>query len=167
MPLEAPPAALLADLPAEEQERAGAWWASLGPAARTEFLQLWDERSDDTSLYGVVADGCIRWHELPLELHGSLLDDEDPNGRLERREGRQALLEYISNHDDIGFFFLDGKTFHICRAHPEARARIRAGLIPASFTCPLAERDCPMSAILAEAGGCSVRLEAALVRPLK
>jgi hypothetical protein len=68
----APPAALVAGLPAEERVRAGDWWASLGPEARTEFLQLWDERSDDTSLYGVVEDGCIRWHELPLELRGSL-----------------------------------------------------------------------------------------------
>jgi hypothetical protein len=65
------------------------------------------------------------------------------------------LYEYLVNHE---LSFEGGRRYHICSAHPEARAALRAGRIPAGFRCPLANEACPMRAILRRAPGCDVRL---------
>jgi len=65
------------------------------------------------------------------------------------------FYEYLVNHE---VFLDDGRTFHICSAHPEARACLATGCIPASFRCPRADVTCPMRAIL----GCSPAQDARL-----
>lgn len=64
--------------------------------------------------------------------------------------------EYLVNHE---IRIVDGPTFHICSAHPAARAAISSGTIPAAFACPRADAACPMRAILDRAPGCSLRIE--------
>lgn len=155
-----PPNDLLAPLNAEERARTTAWWSTLNDEAQLEFARMWDERSDDTALFGTCDDGDITWHQIPIELRGALLDDEND---VEHKQAKQQLLEYIANHEEIQFFLVDRK-FHICRAHPIARDVIRAGHLPADFVCPVDEAACPMKNILAACPGRAVRLVPALAR---
>jgi hypothetical protein len=149
-----PPAALLAGQSEAERQRTAVWWRTIDAESQAEFLQAFDSRADRTDFYGLVEDGKIRWHELPIELRGALSDDEND---VEHRQFKQQLLEYISKHEDVQFFLVDRK-LHICRAHPAARAAIQSGVIPAAFVCPLADADCPMRHIIDHCGGRSVRL---------
>ncbi|MGE0548794.1 MAG: hypothetical protein AB7O24_23960 [Kofleriaceae bacterium] len=154
------PAALAQGIAESARERTEAWWMSLPEGIRAELVQLCDERAEATGWYGSVVDGELHWHELPIELRGALVDEEnDP----EHRMFKQQLLEYISNHEEVQFFLADG-SFHICRAHPAARAVICSGLLPARFECPIADQACPMRTIIAAAGGRSVTLSVGLAR---
>ncbi len=157
-----PPSDMLDPLTDEERSRTITWWGTLNDAARVEFEQMWDARSEDTALYGTCEEGNIAWHELPIELRGALLDEENDK---EHRQFKQQLLEYISNHEEVQFFLVEHK-FHICRSHPGAREVIRSGLLPSGFVCPADSAACPMAAILGAAAGKSVRLSPVL-RALK
>jgi hypothetical protein len=158
--MRAPPDDLLAPLNDEERARTTAWWSTLNDDAQLEFARMWDERADDTALFGTCADGDITWHEIPIELRGALIDEEND---IEHKQAKQQLLEYIANHEEIHFFLVD-RQFHICRAHPVARDVIRAGHLPADFVCPVDEASCPMRTILAACPGRSVRLVPAIAR---
>jgi hypothetical protein len=72
------------------------------------------------------------------------------------------FYEYLVNHE---LSLDDGRTYHICSAHPEARAAVVSGEIRATFACPLANAACPMRALLAEAPGCDLRLSIAVRAP--
>jgi hypothetical protein len=156
--VDPPPTDLLAPLSAGARERAAAWWANLTPTARVEFVQLWDARTDDTALYGTCEDGQLVWHELPIELRGTIVDVDDDD---DHQAQKQQLLEYIGNHEDVQFFLVE-RRLHICRAHAAARAVISTGMLPADFVCPAAAGACPMASILAASGGRAVRLTPAL-----
>lgn len=147
------PDSVTCDLGPVERGHAEAWWATLREEAQREFLQMWDARSEDTTLYGTVEDGLICWHTLPIELQGTPVDPEDA---LDEAELKRHLLEYISNHEDIAFFLIE-RSFHVCRSHPGAREVIRSGLLPASFTCPAGAASCPMRDLLATCPGRSIR----------
>jgi len=69
------------------------------------------------------------------------------------------FYEYLVGHE---VYLEDGRTFHICSAHPQARAAIEQGLIPRDFLCPRAEASCPLRQLLAERPGlsCLLRLGA-------
>jgi hypothetical protein len=69
-------------------------------------------------------------------------------------EEEDDLYAFLVNHE---LSFPPERTFHICTAHPEARAVVDAGRIPADFRCPRGEASCPMRAIVLAAGK-SVRL---------
>lgn len=153
-----PPQTILAGLSPSERAKTTEWWATLNEQSRTEFLQLWDTRSDDTGLYGTVDDGKIEWHELPIELRGMPIDTEND---VEHKQFKQQLLEYISNHEDVQFFLVD-KRLHICRSHSGAREVIRSGFLPSSFVCPASDEGCPMRQILSACPGQSVLLAPAL-----
>lgn len=152
------PHQLLRDLADEDRAKTLAWWETLHPEAQLEFIQCWDQRSDDTALHGISRDGAIEWHPLPIELHGRIVDDDH---RIDDGLARRQLLEYINGHEEIQFF-LTARSFHICRAHPGARVCLRSGVIPKDFHCEQHHPDCPMRAILAHAGGRSVELVPAL-----
>ena len=144
-----PPEALFFGQSEVERKRTVEWWSGLGPESQAEFLRAFDSRADRTDLYGRIENGRIRWHELPIELRGGLIDEENDS---EHRMFKAQLLEYISNHEDVQFFFVE-KKLHICRAHSEARAAIQAGEIPNAFVCPLQDANCPMRRIVDLAGG--------------
>lgn len=154
------PHALLADLPAEEQTAARQWWATLTPQQQLDFTLSWDQRADDGAWFGAVSDGVLEWHPLPVELVGEFVD---PVNDADHHLFKQQLLEYVSNHEDIQFFMVDG-ALHICRAHPAARGVIRAGRLPADFTCPNADDACPMRRLLARCPGKDVLFD---VRPAR
>jgi hypothetical protein len=65
------------------------------------------------------------------------------------------FYEYLVNHE---IYLEDARPFHICSAHPEARAVLRAGYVPPDFRCPRDEAGCPMRRILAEGEGRGLRL---------
>ncbi|MEM1030925.1 MAG: hypothetical protein AAF928_04235 [Myxococcota bacterium] len=146
---------LLTNLSSADVAKTLAWWRRLSHEAQLEFVQCWDARTDDTAFHGVSRDGDIEWHELPIELRGRLVDDEN---RVDDRLARQQLLEFVNNQEEVQFFLVD-RQFHICRQHPGARACLRSGLIPKGFRCERSNAgDCPMMQILEAADGRSVEL---------
>ncbi|HND19876.1 MAG TPA: hypothetical protein PLB18_10905 [Acidobacteriota bacterium] len=53
------------------------------------------------------------------------------------------------NHPDVlAVALMKPRTFHICSAHQKARDVLKAGKIPADFTCPYASKTCPLLTIL-------------------
>lgn len=50
------------------------------------------------------------------------------------------------------------RVFHVCMAHPAAKACLDNGLIPHDFACPLAHQHCPMQTILKAANGRSIQV---------
>jgi hypothetical protein len=111
------------------------WWGALPPTVRRSV-----RRDGGRPPAGVVA----RFVEAG---EGS---EDDANG-----EGVVDFYEYLVNHE---IAIDDGPRYHICSAHPEARAVVAAGHIPATFRCPRGEAACPMRALLNHAPGCDVRL---------
>jgi hypothetical protein len=70
-------------------------------------------------------------------------------------EPADDFYEYLVNHE---IYIDDGPRFHICTAHPDARAAAAAGHIPAAFRCPRGETECPMRTLLDLCPGRDVRL---------
>lgn len=65
------------------------------------------------------------------------------------------FYEYLVNHE---IYIDDGPKYHICSAHPEARAAVSSGRISASFRCPRGESRCPMRVLLDQRPEHDVRL---------
>jgi hypothetical protein len=144
-----PPTDLITNLNDEERARTTAWWTTLNDEAQLEFIAMWDARADDTALFATCADGDITWHEIPIELRGALLDEEND---VEHKQAKQQLLEYIANHEEISFFLVDRK-FHICRAHPAARALLLVAAV-ATVACSFEPSTCDEAACDAETEYC-------------
>lgn len=154
------PSELLDDNPAERQQQVRSWWAELSPAAQEEFARMWDERTDDTAYAAAAHDEGIEWHPLPIELVGRFVDEQD---ELDHDEAKQSLLEFVNNHEEIGFFLVR-RGFHICRAHKAAQDVICKGFLSADFKCPLDDENCPMRTIAVAAGGRNVAFDVKLQR---
>src|SRR5262245_48934324 len=116
-----PPAMLTKRLSATDLLEVTQWWRTLSPAERRG---LRDGGRPPRGLIGRFVEP-------------SVVDDEGP----------QSLDydEYLVNHE---ISLEDGRTFHICSAHEQARSATSAGLIPAGFFCPRAEAECPMRVLL-------------------
>jgi hypothetical protein len=101
------------------------------------------------------------WRRLPATERAALAPRREPPRIIvrfvEHEESDDAVdfYEYLVNHE---VFLEDGRPFHICSAHPLARAAIARGVIPADFRCPLDRATCPMRALLAHAPGRHARL---------
>ena len=65
------------------------------------------------------------------------------------------FYEFLVNHE---IYIDDGPKYHICSAHPEARAVVASGRIPEGFRCPRGEQLCPMRALLDQRPGHDVQL---------
>ena len=154
--MEMMPGSLLESLDVSQRLEAEAWGSLLPDTARRDFTGMWDQRAEDTAWAGYLDGEHPVWQELPIELVGELTDDD---ANFEHEELKQSLLEYINNHEEVQFFLVE-RSFHICRAHAAARKVLRQGYLPAGFTCPLGDSDCPMRAILLYAGGKSVVIRA-------
>ncbi len=116
------------------------WWSDLDDSARDQVIQLWRETSFGQSCEAFVS---ARYVE-----NGEEEDDE----ALWNRD----FYEYLVNHEAFSYQL---RRYHICTAHPKARAAVEAGFIPATFLCPLEEEQCPMRLLLRAAGGRSVKLQ--------
>lgn len=98
------------------------------------------------------------WHTLTAEDRRALRPVVGPRGVLvgryvepgEEDNDHVDFYEYLVAHE---LFLEDGPTFHICTAHPDARAAVADGRIPSNFRCPFASETCPMRAMLAAEPG--------------
>ena len=105
------------------------WWRSLAPDVRREL------RRDGGRPPRRVVARFVEPDEGPAETHD--------------------FYEYLVNHE---IYIDDGPKYHICSAHPAARAVVAAGRIPATFRCPRGESACPMRVLLDRRPGRDVRL---------
>jgi len=112
------------------------WWQSLAPAERRSLRRPRERRS--------------------LQVIGRFVE----SGPAEASDDTTDFYEYLVNHE---LTLDDGRTFHICSAHPEARAVLASGLVPSTFRCPRGAAACPMQALLSESPSCDVRLAVATV----
>jgi hypothetical protein len=60
------------------------------------------------------------------------------------------FYEYLVGHE---VYLEDGRSFHICSAHAQARAVVEQGRIAHDFECPRASATCPLRQILAQRAG--------------
>ena len=132
MKAETAPSALTDEATTTEREKVDQWWLELSSEVQIEIAGLWDSRRDDASLAAESTRAQTQWHELPIQLRGRLVDEET---RREDRMLKQQLFDYIVNHEEVTFF-LEERTYHICRAHPAARAAVAQH----SFDCFLRGR---------------------------
>lgn len=134
------------------------WWDALPEADRAELLVLWSRRGNDCRFTRAPdGDKPGAWRRLPI-VTAEFTDDEQP--------GDDWVPDWIdhllSNPEEVWVWathrVIVFRTFHICTAHPAARAVLRAGFIPHDFACPLAAASCPMRKLLAREPGRSVKL---------
>ncbi len=129
------PVRLVSRLSLAQARDVGRWWNALAEADRR----------------GLSAGCRPRTSEGPRVVaryvDDAVTDDDDETD----------FYEFIVNHE---LAFASGEGFRICSAHPEARATLSSGHVPASFVCPLGRASCPMRTMLdaAPRAGCSVQL---------
>ncbi|CAN5925686.1 hypothetical protein BH11MYX4_BH11MYX4_14210 [soil metagenome] len=112
------------------------WWQQLAPAERRSLRRPRERRS--------------------LQVVGRFVEPGEGDASDETTD----FYEYLVNHELV----LDtGRTFHICSAHPEARAVVSSGVVPATFRCPRAAEVCPMRRLLSERPSCDLLLSLAEV----
>lgn len=128
------PALLTRGLSAPQRFDVTSWWRGLAPADRR----------------GLRADVG----RPPAGVVGHFVEAGSPDAR-EDNDGPSDYYEYLVNHE---ISLEDRRVFHICSAHPEARAVLTAGEIPAGFRCPRADAACPMRVLLDLAPGSNLRL---------
>ena len=105
------------------------WWHQLAPAERRSLRRPRERRS--------------------LQVVGRFVEPDEGDARDES-DALTDFYEYLVNHELV----LDnGSSFHICSAHPEARAAVSAGRVPAAFRCPRQLAACPMRQLLGEHPG--------------
>jgi hypothetical protein len=96
------------------------------------------------------------WQRLPI-VEAEFTDEEEPGD-----DWVPEWTDHLLSNPEVWVWAVHRvivvRTFHICSAHRAARAVLRAGFIPADFTCPLASAACPMRKLLDRAPGKSVRL---------
>ena len=137
-----PPATLTDRLSVTQLSDVSQWWLRLAPGERRSLRRL---LADDAT--GPAARGRVLGQFVD-----ALLSRENGNNP---ELGTTDFYEYLVNHE---LTLEDGRTFHICSAHAEARAVLTAGEIPADFRCPRADAHCPMRAILDLVPDSKVRL---------
>lgn len=129
------PASLVKSLSSEESREVSRWWSALRPAERQAL------RRDAGRPPRRLAARFVPHGHDPR-------DTDDP----------EPFYDYLVNHEVV---IDDGRTFHICSAHPRARQAIARGRIAADFECPFAKdhTSCPMRALLSQAPSeCDVQL---------
>jgi hypothetical protein len=146
------PQALIAHVAPSERAAVERWWRGLDEAQRRDVDAACDRARDDITR-ATTEDGSTLV-ELPLELRADFVDAEDAR---DDAMWRADWIEYLNAHAEIAFF-LEGRRFHICRAHADARRVARAGRIPHDFACPLASASCPFTRALARRPGRAIVL---------
>jgi hypothetical protein len=124
----------------KQRDEVGRWWSGLAQADRRAL-----SHDPARAPVGVLA----RFVEA-----GAADDDW---------EDSIDFYEYLVNHE---LYLEDGRIFHICSAHPEARALVAREVVPAGFECPRADAACPMRGLRTLAAGRDVRLSLVSVNTL-
>jgi hypothetical protein len=123
------PASLIRRLSAAQVIEGARWWQTLSPAQRRALGR--DSGRPPRAIVGRFVESAR-------------IDDGDEN---------IDFYEYLVNHEIV---LDDGRRFHICSAHPAARAALAQGRVPAAFQCPRADSACPMRALLDALPGCDL-----------
>lgn len=137
---DALPQGLVAMLDGEDLAMVQAWWRQLPRQAQRELALSWDMQAASCRFSLIDEAPLPRWEEVPIVVGAHFLPDEDPD---DPDDWNVDFYEYLVNNPELGIHF-NGRTFHICRAHPVARVLLRAGVIPGGFRCPQAGPSCPM-----------------------
>lgn len=122
-------------------ENVGRWWGEMGETARADVIELWAECGGPEGLCRVQV--AVQWVEKPEPENDSYWWHPD-------------FYEYLVNQE---IYLLDEPLRHVCTRQTVAREAVRAGLIPASFACPIGDEGCLMRNLLACAPGKSARLK--------
>lgn len=128
------------------------WWRELREDDKRELEALWDRRAE--RLEWNRSGGTFE--QVPVRLVGKAMGAQDAADAEDAEYISTQLLEFILGHEDI-VFFLEERTFHICRRHPLAHSTLRQGFIPKGFQCVQAGARCPLRRISRAAGGERVR----------
>ncbi len=154
------PQQLLKDLSVKQARAVRRFWRGLDGAVQAELDRLYDERAESSAYLNKGAPGeGVSWQKLAVRTEGRLVthEDSEPKDTFPNID----FYEYLVNHE-IYLHELD-RVFHICSAHEQARMVLRAGFLPASFSCPFAKVECPMRSLLGAAPGCSIALSLGVV----
>jgi hypothetical protein len=151
------PLPLLVRLTPDEAQPVEAWWNALADTDRAELIVLWSRRGNDCRFTrGTESDEPTGWRRLPI-VQAEGIDNDQPGD-----DWVPDWTDHLVSNDDVWVWSVHRiivvRTFHICTAHPVARAALRAGFIPVDFTCPMSYQTCPMRRLLAHSPGCSIRL---------
>lgn len=133
------------------------WWSHLDAETQTQINRLWDARQDFCA-YTFESDetGDSHWYRTPVVISGKFYEADPPTPE---EQWSVDYYEFLVNHPEIQeIMLMTPRIFHICTAHEKARDVLKAGKIPADFTCPYASNICPMLTILALSPGKSLYL---------
>lgn len=143
-----------AGLSKAERRLIDGWWRRLPARDRRELEASLDPRADSCSFSRTPnPDGSSAWHGVAIKVQGRFVVGD---GDRDDEAFPIDFYEYLVNHE---ISLSDGRTYHICTQHEAAEAVVRAGTIPAAFTCPLGKSSCPMRRVLALEPGRSLRLD--------
>jgi len=107
------------------------WWQQLAPAERRALRSRRESR--------------------PLHVVGRFVEPGDG----EPTDDVTDYYEYLVNHEIL---LVDARPFHICSAHPAARAAVASGIVPSTFLCPRHDEACPMRQLLGTRPGRDLQL---------
>lgn len=140
------PARILSRIADDARPVVQRWWASLTPTAREDSLTDRDERRETGVFAPQEGD---RWEQVPVVIGGRFVPAE--HSQLVGPEWHADYFDYLLKYPEL---LLNEKreirTGGVCTAHPEARATLAAGCIPAGFVCPLGSDECPMRKLLSQ-----------------
>src|SRR5262245_33752331 len=150
------PASVIANFTGAQAEAVCDWWGRLDEPIRCELASRWGRSAERSERFEGGSDaGTDGRRGLLAGLRGRFVDPEDA---AENEMWTEALRDYITALDIP--FFLEERKFHICRAHPEARAVLATGVIRPGFTCPLLRASCPLAQAAALRPGTAIHLTA-------
>lgn len=144
---------LIQILPDSGRAHAIDWWQNLSEAQRLEFADLWEE-SLEKDAQGLVLVGFDA--DRGYIFKGTFREGDDVD-MAEFDDDEQ--FDYFFNMAVPGYTSPVYRVFHVCMAHPAARACLDHGRIPHNFSCPLDDEKCLMKTILTEAKGRDVVLK--------
>jgi hypothetical protein len=142
--LELPPD-LKEAIPSCSLSVAESWWNSLSDDDRRLVADLWDKRRE-VHFFAPKADDSgqlDQWKDLPKVRGGRFIPSDDAWGLDEWGPG---YFEHLLEHPELMLLWQPAeRSFHIgCTNHIAARACLEQGRVPATFTCPLDSRTCPL-----------------------
>jgi hypothetical protein len=139
------PADLLAAVSEASVAALREWWSALSDEDRCRIGGLWDERLE-VRFFSPQVDETGRldeWDQVPEVTEGSFVDDADCE---DVKQNEVDYFDFLLSHPDLVLAYEPvGRTFHIgCTQHATAKACLAAGVVPATFICPLREFFCPL-----------------------
>lgn len=159
-PQSALPEAMVSQLPAAALGVIQNWWAGLPEQSREELSVLWDARAASCEYALVQGSGSgPQWEAMPIQVGVEFMPADDV---VDEEAWPVDFYEYLINNPELAIHF-NGCFFHICTAHPQARAAVRAGVIEAGFRCPPKDEACRMETLLRHQPGCKAVLRGSRV----